>query len=47
VREDARIDADRSGDNFKANLVDVRCEGRYGFACLRPQAFAVLDLTAV
>lgn len=46
VREDARIDADRSGDNFKANVVDVRCEGRYNVAVLRPQAFAVLDLTA-
>jgi HK97 family phage major capsid protein len=46
VREDAQLAADRSADNFKKNLVQLRLEGRYGFAVLRPAAFAVVDLTA-
>jgi HK97 family phage major capsid protein len=46
IREDNQLAADRSGDNFTHNLVQLRLEGRYGFAVLRPQAFAVVDLTA-
>ncbi|RTL62034.1 MAG: phage major capsid protein [Pseudonocardiaceae bacterium] len=46
VREELRLDADRSGDNFKKNLVTLRTEGQFGVAVLRPQAFAVVDLAA-
>ncbi|MEU7807887.1 phage major capsid protein [Micromonospora chalcea] len=46
VREDMRLDADRSGDNFKKNLVTLRVEGRYGFDLTRPTAFCEIDLTA-
>lgn len=45
VREDVRLDADRSGANFTNNRVILRAEGRYGFGMLRPQAFAIVDLT--
>ena len=46
VREDVKLDADRSGANFTNNSVVLRAEGRYGFGVLRPQAFAIVDLTA-
>lgn len=46
VREDVRLDADRSGTLFDKNQVKLRAEGRFGFAVLRPQAFAEVDLTA-
>jgi HK97 family phage major capsid protein len=46
VREDATLAADRSGENFTKNLVTLRVEGRFGFAVKRPNAFAVIDLTA-
>ena len=46
VREDIKLDADRSGENFTKNLVTLRAEGRFGFAVNRPQAFAVVDLAA-
>jgi HK97 family phage major capsid protein len=46
VREDVKLDADRSGSNFTSNAVVLRAEGRYGFGVLRPQAFAIVDLTA-
>jgi hypothetical protein len=45
VRESMRLDADRSGVSFTRNRVTLRAEGRYGIGYLRPQAFAVLDLT--
>lgn len=38
------LDADKSGDNFTHNLVQLRAEGRYGIAVQRPQAFAVIDI---
>lgn len=46
VREDMRLDADRSGTNFTKNQVVLRVEGRFGFDVLRPAAFAEIDLTA-
>jgi len=46
VREDARLDVDRSGENFTKNLVTVRVEGRYGVAVRRPSAFCQVDLTS-
>lgn len=46
VREELRLDADRSGDLFTKNLVTLRSEGQFGVAVLRPQSFAVVDLTA-
>lgn len=46
VREDARLDADRSGTLFQKNQVQLRVEGRFGFAVLRPNAFAEVDLAA-
>lgn len=47
VREDARVDIDASGpDLFDKNLVKMRGEARVGIAVLRPQAFAIVDLTA-
>lgn len=39
VREDAKLDVDRSGDLFKKNQVQLRLEGRYGVAVRRPGAF--------
>lgn len=45
VREDLRLDADRSGTLFDKNQVKLRAEGRFGFAVHRPQAFGVVDLT--
>lgn len=46
VRQDARLDADRSGDLFDHNQVKLRLEGRYGFAVLKPHAFCAIDLAA-
>ncbi|MEZ0490794.1 phage major capsid protein [Kineococcus sp. TBRC 1896] len=46
IREDARLDADRSGELFTHNQVVLRVEGRYGLAALRPSAVAVVDLAA-
>jgi HK97 family phage major capsid protein len=45
VREDVRLDIDRSGVLFDHNQVKLRAETRIGFAVLRPQAFATVDLT--
>lgn len=45
VREDVRLDMDKSGTLFQTNQVVLRAEGRFGWAVLRPQAFAVVDLT--
>jgi HK97 family phage major capsid protein len=47
IREENQLAADRSGSNFTNNLVQLRLEGRYGFAVLRPQAFAIVDLTSL
>ena len=45
-REGVRVDIDLSGaELFDKNLAKMRGEGRFGFAVLRPQAFAVVDLT--
>lgn len=44
VRETLMLRADGSGDLFDTNAFKLRAEGRYGFAVLRPQAFAVVDL---
>lgn len=47
VREDSRLDVNAGGDElFKRNQVMMRAETRVGFAVLRPQALAVVDLTA-
>lgn len=46
VRENLTLAFDRSGDNFRRNLVTARTEGRFGFAVTRPQAFAEVTLTA-
>jgi HK97 family phage major capsid protein len=46
VREDAKLDLDRSGENFTKNLVTARVEGRFGVAVRRPSAFCEVDLTA-
>jgi HK97 family phage major capsid protein len=46
VREDVRIDVDTGGVLFELNQVRTRAEGRFGYALLRPQAFAVVQLTA-
>jgi HK97 family phage major capsid protein len=46
VREEARLDVDRSGELFTKNQVVFRCEGRWNVAWKRPRAFAILDLTA-
>lgn len=46
VREDATLAADRSGDNFTHNLVQLRLEGRFGWAVKRPNAFVEIALAA-
>jgi HK97 family phage major capsid protein len=47
VREGARVDIDTSGPElFDKNLFKMRGEGRFGIGVLRPQAFAIIDLTA-
>jgi len=46
VREDMRLDADRSGANFERNQVILRAEGRFGIGVLRPQAIAVVHLSS-
>ena len=45
-RESMRIDVDGSGPLFEINAVRFRAESRCVSAVLRPQAFAVCDLTA-
>lgn len=45
VREDVKLDMDKSGALFQANQVQIRAEGRFGLGLTRPQAFAVVDLT--
>jgi HK97 family phage major capsid protein len=45
VRENVRIDVDLGGDLFELNQVRLRAEGRFGYAVLRPQAFAIVSLT--
>lgn len=44
VREDVRLDIDTGGALFDRNQVKLRAEGRFGFAVLRPQAFAIVAL---
>jgi HK97 family phage major capsid protein len=46
VRQDARLDADKSGELFTKNQVRLRVEGRFGLALLRPHAFMEVDLAA-
>lgn len=46
VRDGGRLDADASGVLFDKNQVKLRYEGRFGWAVLRPAAFAEIDLTA-
>lgn len=46
VREEARLDADRSGDLFRTNMVQMRVEGRYGFAVRRTTAICKVTLAA-
>jgi hypothetical protein len=46
VREDGKLDADRSGDLFTQNAVILRFEGRFGVEWLRPSSFAEVALTA-
>ncbi|MEV4215162.1 phage major capsid protein [Micromonospora sp. NPDC049662] len=46
VREDMRMDADRSGTLFDKNQVKLRVEGRFAFDLVRPPAFCEIDLTA-
>jgi HK97 family phage major capsid protein len=40
------VAATQAGDLFDKNQMKLRTEGRYGFQFLRPQALAVVDLTA-
>ncbi|WP_067480640.1 phage major capsid protein [Actinomadura hibisca] len=46
VREDLRLDADRSGELFETNQVKFRAEGRFGVAVLRPSAFTKITVAA-
>jgi HK97 family phage major capsid protein len=46
IREEVRLDMDRSGVLFDHNQVKLRAEARIGFAVLRAQAFATVDLAA-
>lgn len=47
VREDVQsLAATQAGDLFDKNQMKLRTEGRYGFKFSRPQALAVVDLTA-
>jgi HK97 family phage major capsid protein len=45
VREQMRIDLDASGALFQHNQIQLRAESRVGVGILRPQSFAVIDLT--
>lgn len=45
VREGTRLDLDASGTLFTHNEIMMRAEARVGIGVLRPQAFAVVDLT--
>lgn len=46
IRVRISLAANRSGEKFRRNLVEMRVEGRFGFEVLRPQAFAVVELAA-
>lgn len=46
IREQMRIDLDASGVLFQQNQIQLRAESRVGVGILRPQAFAICDLTA-
>jgi HK97 family phage major capsid protein len=46
IREGTRVDLDASGPLFQTNAIMFRGEARLGVAFLRPQAFAVVDLTS-
>ncbi|MCV7179538.1 phage major capsid protein [Mycolicibacterium sphagni] len=46
VREAINLMVDASGILFTKNQFIMRAEGRFGIGILRPQAFAVIDLTA-
>lgn len=47
VREEARLDwSENVGSDFSDNMVRFRCEGRFGFAVLRPLGVVEVDLTA-
>lgn len=46
TREQMRIDLDASGVLFQKNQIQLRAESRVGVGVLRPQAFAICDLTA-
>lgn len=43
IREDANMAFDTSGVLFQKNQFIARCEGRYGFACMRPSAFVQIE----
>ena len=45
-RMDNTLDVDGSGELFRRSLVQLRFEGRYGFAVSRPAAFTKISLTA-
>ena len=44
-REQMRIDLDASGVLFQKNQIQLRAESRVGVGVLRPQSFAIADLT--
>ena len=47
IRENVQtLAATQAGDLFDKNQAKLRSEGRFGFELLRPQAMAVVDLTA-
>lgn len=46
VSEDGTLAVDRSGDLFTHNELQLRLEGRFGWAIKRPTAFVEIDLTA-
>lgn len=45
-REQMRIDLDASGVLFQHNQIQLRAKSRVGVGILRPQSFAIVDLTA-
>ncbi|CAM3400249.1 phage major capsid protein [Mycobacterium intermedium] len=46
TRETMRIDLDASGVLFQKNQIQLRAEARVGVGVLRPQSFAIVDLTS-
>lgn len=44
-REQMRLDLDASGDLFRHNQIQIRAESRVGVGVLRPQSFAIINLT--